>query len=84
MPYISNERRAKLYPKLDDYMQSPGELNYVLTQVVLKYLRQPRKEQSYTNYNEVMGVLACMQQELYRREISGYENLKMLENGDVY
>lgn len=84
MPYIKAERRAQLYPQLKDYTNTPGELNFVITKLCLNHLRAQRKEKSYEGYNEVMGVLECVKQELYRREIGNYESLKMQENGDVF
>jgi len=39
---------------------------------------------NYADYNEVMGVLECVKQELYRRLIVPYENKKKEENGDVF
>ena len=80
MPYIRQEDRDIL----DDPSNrptTPGELNYRLTKEILRYL-EPRE--SYTQYNDVMGVLACIQQELYRRMIAVYEDSKIQENGEVY
>ncbi len=39
---------------------------------------------SYTTYNEVVGVLECVKQEIYRRVIGPYENEKKHANGDVF
>jgi hypothetical protein len=79
MPYITERDRKKLkfsHPK------SPGELNYAITLLCKNYLTQ--KGISYTNMNEVVGVLECAKQEFYRRMTVPYEDKKKEENGDVY
>ena len=42
------------------------------------------KAPNYALYNAVIGVLECAKMELYRRQISPYEDRKIAENGDVY
>lgn len=77
MPYIKQEDRveAELYPC------SPGELNFAITKIVVRYLDDhPR----YHNYAEAVAALECAKLELYRRMVAPYENKKCLENGDVY
>lgn len=59
-----------------------GELNYVLTRIIVQYLACRPLE--YRTLNEVMGVLACIQQELYRRVIAPYEDGKLEAHGDVF
>jgi len=39
---------------------------------------------NYADYNEVIGVLECVKQELYRKVISKYEDKKEKENGTVW
>ena len=84
MPYIPPDQRKKFghLENLGNRIDNPGELNYVLTKIVKGYI--DKCGVSYVVYNAVMGVLACMTQELYRRLISGYEDSKIQENGDVY
>ena len=65
-----------------DKINKPGELNYAITEVMINYLN--RKGVSYTNMNEVLGVLECAKLELYRRMTVPYENEKISSNGDVY
>lgn len=59
-----------------------GQLNYKITQEIWEYIRD--MGQSYTTYNDVIGVLECAKLELYRRMIGPYEDKKKEENGDVY
>lgn len=82
MPYISQEQREELDQWLDEIVLFdlvPGELNYVLTKLLLK-----TNPQSYHDYNTLVGVLECMKQELYRRVIAPYEDKKKEEHGEVY
>jgi broad-specificity NMP kinase len=62
--------------------ENAGELNYLLTMTVSDYLFA--KKHSYQTFNDVIGVLECMKQELYRRLIGPYEDTKIKENGDVF
>ena len=79
MPYINPKARWLL----EDYPipGSPGELNYLLTQQVLDYLRI--RGESYQTYCEIEGVLGHIGKELYRRRVAPYEEEKIKENGDV-
>jgi hypothetical protein len=80
MPYITREQRERL-DILARQIKDAGELNYCLTRTILEYLGEnPR----YQNYNDVIGVLECMKQEIYRRKIASYEDKKIIENGDVF
>lgn len=87
MPYIKQKRRDALAD--GDFPITSGELNYSITVDILSYINRLRelyklKEADYQIYNEVIGVLECVKQELYRREIISYENRKCKENSDVY
>jgi hypothetical protein len=81
MPYISKELRA-CYDEMLRFGDAltPGELNYIITKIVLSQVKKP----SYTKYNELIGVLECVKQELYRRAVASYEDRKKEENGDVF
>ena len=85
MPYINNEDREQfqdIVNKMPSFV-TPGELNYVLTLICQNYVKDQGRE-SYGTYNDIIGVLECCKQELYRRKISTYEDKKCKENGDVY
>lgn len=78
MPYIKRDRRELVES------QGPvtaGDLNYIFTMIIQDYLPCPAR---YDDYNEVVGVLECCKQELYRRMVVPYEDKKIIENGDVY
>ena len=84
MPYIPAGRRIEI--RDGSTPQNPGELNFKITSIILEYLYElnPSEPSGYSDYNEVLGVLECVKQELYRRRIIPYGNLKQTENGDVY
>jgi hypothetical protein len=88
MPYIKPEER----PRYDQLVQQvveqfrtlpserlDGYLNYFITKLLVN-LYDP----SYFNFNRVQGLLACIQQEFYRRRVAPYEDNKMERHGDVY
>jgi hypothetical protein len=87
MPYIKPEKRLELdkiigqivshFEKVED-KDRDGQLNYLFTKT-LKSLYTP----SYLNYERIMGLLACIQHEFYRRWISPYEDSKTKEHGDI-
>ena len=79
MPYIKEERKADV---LVNGATNAGELNYLFTYWIGQYLLD--KDESYQTYNDIIGALEGAKQELYRRKIAPYENIKMAKNGDVY
>jgi len=84
MPYIKQWERDMI----DDILFLPwhieppltsGQLNYLITKVLLE-----TKPKRYADYNNLIGVLTCVQLELYRRAVVPYEQEKCKLNGDVY
>jgi len=74
MPYIKKDRRG----------QTPvnaGELNYALTKLLLNYLEV--KGNSYQSFNDCIGALEGCKLEFYRRTVVPYEDIKIIQNGDV-
>jgi len=87
VPYIKQLQRDRIdayLVRLNEAINtnSPGELNYAITNMLINYL-QVRRE-SYGVINELVGVLECAKLELYRRVAIPYEDTKVHENGDVY
>ena len=83
MPYIPAYERPKLDAAIETIEPTnAGELNYVITQVILEYLTF--KGNGYNWMNELMGVLLCVALEFYRRVVAPYEDIKAKQNGDVY
>lgn len=79
MPYIKEEARQEL--AIGRGAANAGELNFILTCVVLNYIDE--RGESYQAYNDAIGALEGAKLELYRRHVAPYENEKMKENGDV-
>ena len=90
MPYIDPDRRKEL--DLDPWdARTPGELNYVITIIVSRYIYcklhcygKQTDKLNYTLLNEVVGVLESTKLEFYRRMVMPYETEKEKINGDVY
>ncbi len=82
MPYIDTLARKRLAFQDTPRPENAGELNYVITTLCDDYLAAQGKR--YGTMNEIMGVLACVGQEFYRRVAAPYEDGKVLQNGDVY
>lgn len=98
MPYITQFARLKLDRLLDcmkdllgsESMRnglSPGELNYLVTKLLLMHLdvfsKRDLVNADYAQYNVVVGVLECVKQEFYRRWVAGYEDMKREVHGDI-
>jgi len=88
MPYISQNLRRDVddnieaLAKILDWVDSDkldGVMNYVITRL----LRGQYNNGKYAEYNAAVGVLECVKMELYRRAIGPYEDLKIIENGDI-
>lgn len=67
-----------------------GELNYLLTSLCLAYLKERGWSEeigesipAYYLLNEIMGVLACVTQEFYRKQAVPVEEFKAQANGDL-
>lgn len=85
MPYIKEADRFYLdlgtLGGLGKSCDTPGELNYVLTQIINGYWKNG---QNYQCINDVLGALEGSKLEFYRRVAAPYEDQKIQENGDVY
>lgn len=81
MPYITQARRQGLASGRQT-PQTSGELNYLVSCLVSKYVDE--NGPSYQAFNDAIGVLECAKLELYRRLVAPYEDRKTKENGDVF
>jgi len=88
MPYITPELREdfeeplqKLINLLDwvDSDKIDGIMNYIITRLILSQYNNSK----YADYNSAIGVLECSKLELYRKVIAPYEDIKIIENGDI-
>ena len=90
MPYIKQARRDELAHGLErilnlikrDTFLSTGDLNYIITRIIVAYLRS--HPLSYHLLNSIVGVLECAKTEFERRVVEPYEREKLRDNGDVY
>ncbi len=86
MPYITPQRKeafAGFRQHLKDTrLDTAGELNYGLTLLMDLYLTQ--HGESYRIMNEIIGAAECAKAEFMRRRLNPYEDLKRVENGDVF
>ncbi len=80
MPYIKTAKREELNGGYD--METPGELNYMLTMGLQSYINTHGL--SYQTINDIIGALEGAKMEFYRRVAAPYEDKKIIENGDCY
>lgn len=81
MPYLTNERIVAC-DKPGHIPESSGELNYMVTSLIIKYVKE--HGESYSVFNDVTGALTSANAEFYRRVVAPYEDMKKEVNGDVY
>ncbi len=82
MPYIKKEDRRKYCVRQIDTFETPGQLNFAITDIIRLYMQD--KELSYQTINDIVGALEGAKLEFYRRIAVPYEDKKIQENGDVY
>ncbi len=91
MPYIPEEEREKYRPAIRELVMTVndrsdrditklGSANYIITSLLNGMFHRPR----YFSMVFVIGTLACVALEFYRRRGAPYEDQKAEENGDVY
>jgi hypothetical protein len=82
MPYIRKEIRPTMDTVVDQMIkagvQVDGDLNYILFKFCKNHVKP-----SYNNYKNFLGELNEAAEEIRRRLLAPYENLKIEENGDV-
>jgi hypothetical protein len=92
MPYIEQNQREKINSLIDEmvkkvvqdeelYSKKCGVANYTITRFILGL--RPTTGWSYTEINNLIGVLECCKQELYRRLAFLYEDYCIAKNEDV-
>lgn len=82
MPYIPKNRRDELCPSVNSQIDTPGELNYVMTVFALQYLKSHGL--SYDTLADITSAFENAKLEFYRRVAGPYEDQKIGQNGDVY
>lgn len=92
MPYIKDRIQRmllnSLVTKFLEHGDIEGRLNYFIFKLCLEYLK--KHGESYHNYSEFINEIERVRTELSnciheirRRKLDKYEDLKILENGDV-
>lgn len=83
MPYIKKAQRTnldKIVQQIVEFNPNPGQFNYLVSKTLWTMFD---KQNSYDVANAMIGALECIKLEFYRRRLSGYENEKIVENGDL-
>ena len=79
MPYITEDAREELADGRGS--NTAGELNYVLSRVLILYM--DRMGKSYKTFNDISGAMTECLAEFRRRVIAPYEDEKTKQNGDL-
>lgn len=82
MPYIDQDRRAAIGLSIKEIPQDAGELNYCISKLLNAYMFQHGL--SYARMDDCTGACGDAAAEFRRRVMDGYEDQKILANGDVY
>lgn len=88
MPYVNERDRIEGHDErnlniiLDGKLLASGNLNYVLTKVIIAYAKQHGLR--YQIMNDIVGALDNCKDEFRRKVQHPYEDNKIQENGDVY
>ena len=82
MPYILDPIRRQQLEDGRAQPQNGGELNFLIAITIDKFLL--RKGITYAHLNEAIGALECSKLEVYRRLAAPYEDVKAVQNGDVF
>jgi len=89
MSNITQEERESLFNRDPE---TASELQYLISAMVADYLTDQKvydyvdgkNSYTYQTLNEIMGVLASIQQTFYREVVSPYEKKKESVNGPIY
>ena len=85
MPYIKKDRREDFRTALEmirgKTIDSAGEMNYLVSMLCKMYAELNKFD--YQAINDIIGALECAKQEYLRRNVAGYEDVKIRENGDI-
>ena len=85
MPYIKLEERVEYDDAIHDLLDelrcqgsSVGHINYIISTLIWNLWAG-----DYTSGNNLMGVLECVKQEFYRKQLAPYEDVKEKLNGSL-
>lgn len=88
MPYIIQDKRKTFDQHIEIvdlnwgtlFNYDPGVGNYIITKLIHERLGT---NFNYADLNEVIGMLECVKQELYRKVAADYEDTKERINGKI-
>ena len=83
MPYIPQEDRRALRENLRA-PNSPGELNFLFTESIIRYIENRAMGLRYHVINYIIGALESCKLEFYRRVAAPREQEVCYNVGDVY
>ena len=84
MPYIKGQDKRKELDKITKRILQIGMINGNLNYLLFKLCKEYMKEgESYNAYKNYIGEIEMAKKEIYRRLVAPYEDLKIVENGDV-
>lgn len=89
MPYIAPERRRELAARVSGPGARPrnvGELTYVLSDTIQRYLESNYGDQvvTYAMLAEPLAALEATKMEYYHHVLRKHEDHKMAQNGEVF
>ncbi len=88
MPYVDEATKLKLSYRDNQFPETAGELNWLITRLMLQYteflMNQCGGKLSYDIVHEVRGAPINASDEYYRKLAAPYEDAKAISNGDVY
>lgn len=85
MPYTREERRKLQYRPIEelvDVIQDKGDLNHAICELTA-LLMAKNGGMGYTNVSNWIDGVNGARKELERRLLAPYEDIKIIENGDV-
>lgn len=82
MPYITQEQREDIFK---EGPKNEGQLAYVIYCLISYWIHQQNEKGfSYKTAATALGVLETVKLEFVRRQLSSYEDDKIIVNGDVF
>lgn len=86
MPYIKKEKRWEFFEDLEnlsDKIESVGDLDYCITTICKNFMKKNGGVR-FENLAKIAGTILFVILENYRRIAAPYEEIKKVDNGDVY
>jgi hypothetical protein len=80
MPYITQPQKQEI--DNGRHPEDVGELTYKLYRTCVEYLLD--HSDTYLTRAQVLGAVNAVSQEFYRREVAPYEEIKRIQNGDIF